>query len=449
MSLRSKLILTHTLVVIMAVSLVSIIANLSLDRYFRSLAETQARDAAGTLAPIFARCYAEEHTWNHALRSCVPRGQLRNQGILGVRRMLIANDKSLVLFDSQDSLLESVLLPQEFEKFSAPIIVDGKRIGIVAVEPNNRNFGPAEQQFLRLMRRTVFLASLGALALALLVSTFFSSGLTRSLRLLTGASYRLAQGDRSAQVPAHQQDEVGELSRAFNTLSSELAHSEHIRRQMVADIAHELRTPLSVMQLELESLEDGVTQFTPDALGSLHEEVDLLNHLIDDLRTLSLADAGQLPLHLESLPVPQIAERIHTRFSGPAREKQITLGLEAAPELPAVRADAARLHQVIGNLMNNALRYTPSGGLITVAIHAAPSEIIFEVRDTGSGFDPVDAAAIFERFYRTDKARTRDTGGSGLGLAIVRGLTQAMGGRVWATSNPAQGSAFFVALPRA
>jgi len=243
--------------------------------------------------------------------------------------------------------------------------------------------------------------------------------------------------------------EVGELSEAFNTMSAELRRSEETRRQMVADIAHELRTPLSVLRLELESIEDGVTQATPAVVGSLNEEVGLLGRLVDDLRTLSLADAGQLSLEIGPVGVDEVIGRVVGRMQAAARAKGIALVSYAPAPGLAVSADPTRLQQVIGNLLNNALRYTPEGGRVEIAARPAAGEIILAVRDSGPGFAADEAAAIFERFYRTDKARARDTGGSGLGLAIVRGLVQAMHGTVWAASQPGAGTIFYVALPAA
>ena len=217
---------------------------------------------------------------------------------------------------------------------------------------------------------------------------------------------------------------------------------------MVADIAHELRTPLSVLQLELESLQDGVTTPTPAVINSLNDEVTLLKRLIDDLRTLSLADTGQLTLQMQSVDINDAVERVTTRLAQAMRLKNLQLQVNLAPNLPHVWADPDRLQQVIGNLLHNAIRYTPHDGTITIGTEQRQHDIMLRVRNTGAGFSPEEAADIFKRFYRTDKARARETGGSGLGLAIVRGLTESMGGKVWAESEQGAGVTFFVALPK-
>jgi signal transduction histidine kinase len=270
--------------------------------------------------------------------------------------------------------------------------------------------------------------------------------------------------------------ELAELATAFNSMAAELERQQQLRRQLVADIAHELRTPLSVLRVQLESLEDGIEQPTPTTLASLSEEVGLLTRLVDDLRLLSLADAGQLSLAIADVDAVAAAERVVRTATTRARQQGVDLraelpmvGSDAGPPL-RVLADPQRLAQVLGNLVENALRYTPTGGVIVVRVRGMgdggwgledqllrpsphpPSPIpciVFEVADTGPGIPADQLSHIFERFYRTDKARARETGGSGLGLAIVQRLVEMQGGRIWASSAVGRGAIFHVALPAA
>jgi signal transduction histidine kinase len=453
MSLRAKLVLTHTAVVVLAIVLVVIVANGVLNRYFAALAADQAREQGQIIAEPLAECYSDNGGWPRRLVRCaVSEGGPGNRALLPLlrgknRRVLVADTANRIFFDSSD-LRGGQRLSKAEQTVAVPIVVAGATVGSVVVVPNVGQFGAAEDRFLKVVRRSVLIAGLGAAVVALLIGSVLAGGVTRPLRALTVAAHQLASGDRSAQVAvASADDEVGELSRAFNTMSNELRRSEDDRRHMVADIAHELRTPLSVLQLELESIEDGITQATPQVVASLNEEVGLLSRLIDDLRTLSLADAGQLSLNPEAIAVSDLLARVVGRMQRAASDKGIRLTADAAPNLPPIQADSSRAQQIIGNLLQNALRYTPSGGQVTVRAAQQGREVVITVQDSGPGFSPAEAAQLFERFYRTDKARARETGGSGLGLAIVRGLVQAMGGRVWATSVPGSGAVFHVALP--
>ncbi len=455
MSLRTKLLLTHTAVVLLAIVLVVLVTNGVITRHFRALAADQAREQAQTIAEPLAECYDQNGGWPARLLRCFAgeggRGgadrPLLNLLRGKTRRVLVADSANRIFFDSADGRSGQRLSPAE-QGLAVPIVAASGTVGRVVVVPNVGQFGAAEDRFLTVVRRSVLIAGLGAAVVALLIGSVLAGGVTRPLRALTSAAHQLASGDRSAQVAVTSaDDEVGELSRAFNTMSSELRRSEEGRRQMVADIAHELRTPLSILQLELESIEDGVSQATPQVVASLNEEVGLLSHLIDDLRTLSLVDAGQLSLNPEAIAVGDLLARVAGRMQLAARDKGITLIADAAPSVPPMQADSSRAQQIIANLLQNALRYTPSGGQVALSAAQSGREVVIIVQDTGPGFSPAEAAQIFERFYRTDKARARETGGSGLGLAIVRSLAHAMGGRVWASSVPGSGATFYLALP--
>jgi signal transduction histidine kinase len=264
-------------------------------------------------------------------------------------------------------------------------------------------------------------------------------------------------------VPLPNDTELAELAVAFNAMAAELARQEDLRRQMVADIAHELRTPLSVLRLQVESIEDGIVAASPEAVGALGGELDLLGRLVDDLRLISLADAGQLPLSIQPVDPAQAIARAAQAAEARARQGGVRLAALPCGPLPAALADPQRLAQILGNLVENAIRYTPAGGSVTLRVtkdegrrmkdekgslilHPS-SFILFEVTDTGPGIPEHEQALIFERFYRADRARARETGGSGLGLAIVQRLVSAQGGQIALESRPGQGATFRVTLP--
>jgi signal transduction histidine kinase len=314
-------------------------------------------------------------------------------------------------------------------------------------------WGALEDRYVRGVSRLLLGASLGAAACAVVIGSLLARGMTRPLQALTTATRQLTlpEGSRWAKppvaLPVTARDEVGELTGAFNLMVAELSRQENLRRRMVGDIAHELRTPLSVLKIELEALEDGVVAPAPAAIVSLKEEVDLLGRLVDDLQLLSLAEAGQLSLAVVSLEPATVLARSAARAVGRAKQRRIDIRVEASPGLSPIHADEQRLAQALDNLIENALRYTPPGGHITLSCRTSDGEIHFVVRDTGPGIPTADLERIFDHFYRTDRARARHTGGTGLGLAIVRSLMAAMGGRVYVQSPPNPGATFVLALP--
>jgi signal transduction histidine kinase len=252
-------------------------------------------------------------------------------------------------------------------------------------------------------------------------------------------------------VETRSQDEIGELAGAFNRMSADLARASQLRRQMTADIAHDLRTPLSLILAHAEALRDGVLPPAPETFTLIHDEATHLSRLVDDLRTLSLADAGELALNRRPSPPAELLERAVAKQMIRAQTHDVGLHTEAAPGLPLVNVDPDRMAQVLGNLLDNALRHTPGGGRVECRVTQteAVRAVTFSVSDSGPGIAPEDLPHVFERLYRSDKSRRRDAPGSGLGLAIARSIIEAHGGRIWAESPPGQGAHFFVQVPGA
>jgi len=267
------------------------------------------------------------------------------------------------------------------------------------------------------------------------------------------AADALAEGDLSARVPEEGGGEFGRFTRSFNRMAEALETADRQRRELLADVAHELRTPLTVIQGNLEGLRDGVYEATPEHLDLVLDETRKLGHLVDDLRLLTLAEAGQLPLDLQVLDLSQFLADVRDAFAVQAGEAGIVLEVDEAGTLPPLVADPQRLGQVLGNLLTNALRHTPTGGEIRLGAdldnaQATPRFVRFWVADTGEGIPAGDLPRIFDRFWRGDPARTRETGaGSGLGLAIAKSLVEAHGGRIWAESQVGQGTMVSCFLP--
>ncbi len=295
----------------------------------------------------------------------------------------------------------------------------------------------------RRVGRAVFLAGFVAVTLSLVLAR----QITRPLTRVRHATQQLAEGNLGIRVPVTSTDEIGKVALAFNQMAAALEQQEQTRRQMVADVAHELRTPLTVMKSNLEAMLDGLIPPDTAELGELYDEVQRLTRLIEELRLLSLADAGQLTLRLEPVDVFDLLEATVTRLT-PLAEAQ---GVQLPPPhraLPlSVQADSDKLQQAIGNLVDNALRHTPPGGRVMVTAVQEQKTAHISVSDTGPGIPPEDLPHLFDRFWRGDKSRSRHSGGSGLGLAIVQQIVMLHGGRITAVSPPGQGATFTISLP--
>ncbi|MBD0676995.1 sensor histidine kinase [Streptomyces sp. CBMA156] len=287
------------------------------------------------------------------------------------------------------------------------------------------------------------------LAITVAITTTVVLRLSRPLNALTRAARRMTDGDLSARVATTGRDEIAGLAAAFNAMAERREQLEELRRTMVGDIAHELRTPLSNIRGWLEAVEDGIVTADGALTSSLLEEALLLQHLIDDLRDLAAADAGELALHRRPVDAGDLLAQVATAHRARAQASGVTLVVEpiAAAAGCEAFADPVRLRQMVGNLVANAVRHTPAGGTVTLRAHLDAEALLVEVADTGTGIAATDLPLVFERFWRADKSRNRQSGGSGLGLAIVRKLAEIHGGDVHAASTPGTGSVFTVRLP--
>ncbi len=305
---------------------------------------------------------------------------------------------------------------------------------------------PREEQFLARINQALFYATLGATAIALFLGVLLARTLTHPLRELTSATRAMAKGELKQQVPVRSRDELGELAAAFNQMSADLARANELRRQMAADIAHDLRTPLSVIKGYTEALHDGVLPPTPDTFQTIHQEAEHLSLLVGDLRTLSLADAGELTLTRQIVHPQELLERIAAAHLPRAQQLGIALQITTQANMPSIHIDPERMAQVLGNLISNALRYTPTGGQISLAATQQGSSVLLTVQDNGVGIAPDELPRIFDRFYRGDEARQANEGESGLGLAIAKSLVELHGGMITVESALGEGTTFTIFL---
>jgi two-component system OmpR family sensor kinase/two-component system sensor histidine kinase BaeS len=477
LSLSLKLTAAFGLVVLVGLAVVYTLANQATASEFRHFMFRGGMMGADELAADLADYYARTGSWRgvEALVRSGPGPGGHGWGMGGMMcgmmapRLIVADSQGMVVADSQDALTGQTLTGRDLAD-GVPILSAGRRVGTLRVESAaTHTFGPLEQEFLGRVNHAVLIAGLLAGGIALLLGALLVRQITAPLGALRTAAERIAAGDLTQRVGVRSDDEIGDLARSFNFMAESLDRAETTRRNLVADIAHELRTPLSVIQGNLEALLDGVYPLTPETVTPIHEETLLLSRLVDDLRELALAEAGQIKLDRQPTDLADLVGRAVQAMQPQAAEKQISLSADLAPGLPLADVDPRRIEQVLRNLLTNALRYTPAGGRVTVSgcrlrpeaqpegLQVAgsnlqpatfqPATLVVQVRDTGPGIAPADLPFVFDRFWRADRSRSRDDGSAGLGLAIARQLVEAHGGRIWAESQPGQGATFSFTLP--
>lgn len=327
------------------------------------------------------------------------------------------------------------------------IIVNNEIVGILLIE-TAPDRSPMEQEFLRRMNGSIFLSAVGAIIIALILGVILSRTITRPILELTKATHEVAGGNLHQQVPIRSRDEIGELAQSFNKMSGDLSRSFNLRKQMTADIAHELRTPLSLIIGHAEGVHDGVLQPNRENFEIIREEAERLEKLVNDLRTLSLADAGELSTEFQPVDINTFLSDIHSHYISLFNQKRISLDLEPAPVILKANLDPNRFAQVLNNILDNALRYTPEDGKVTLKAGGSGNKIEIVIQDSGEGVSPEEAQRLFDRFYRVDESRTRDDGGSGLGLAIARSIVEMHKGRIWAESETGRGLKIVIELPK-
>jgi signal transduction histidine kinase len=287
------------------------------------------------------------------------------------------------------------------------------------------------------------LAGLGAMGFV----WFLSRGMTRPLREMAAAADAMARGDYSRRVTTTSHDEVGRLARAFNEMAAELAETDRVRRDLVANVSHELRTPITALQAALENLIDGVANAEPETLHTMLAQVERLGRLVQQLLDLSRLEAGVVPLDCEQFRVEPLLE--HAVREQRLHQPEIDVAVLVEPNDLTADGDPERVHQVVANLLENAVRFTPSGGTVEVRAHRTPLGVTIEVLDEGPGIPDGDDTRIFERFYRADAARSSTNGGAGLGLAIARWIVDLHGGDIHPERREPHGCRMIVNLPRA
>jgi len=365
---------------------------------------------------------------------------------------LSARTDAVVLTDSAMAVggrlaAEATPTPQATHRI--PIYTNGQQVGTLVVLSQRgtpATSAALSDRFFDRVRLALLVGGVTSLAVAVIFAVFLVDGITRPLRRLTEAARRVAAGDFSHRVDVTSPLEAAEVAGSFNRMAASLENGQRVRRQLLADIVHELRTPLSVIQGTAQGFLDGVIAPDEEHSSVIRNEAALLSKLITDLRDLSLAEAGELQLEKTPSDLGDLTREAVAAAQYRAQEQGIEMQIAVARNLPPCLVDRDRTLQIFGNLLDNALRHTPRGGSITVRVHEpAGGFLAVEVTDSGEGIPPDHLSHIFERFYRVDAARARG-GGTGLGLAIVSQLVRAQGGSVSVESEPGQGSVFRVSF---
>lgn len=444
-SLTLKLTLAFLTIGLIGSLLVSFFVVLGTQRAFNQFVNDRDQP---TIMTDLAQFYQQNGSWTNVgdLLARDAEGAAGSEGWRGPPPLLVSADGQVIVGNSRYTTGSRV--PPAILDRAKPITQDYQVIGwlLMPFEGERRPGSPEADFYNRVIRATTY-SAVGATGIALLLGIVLARTLTHPVRELTAATQAVARGGLGEQVRVRSRDELGILADSFNQMSQDLAHASSLRRQMTADIAHDLRTPLSVILGYTEALRDGKLPCDQDIFDTLHTEAQHLQHLIDDLRTLSLTDAGELPLTRQPVAPQALLERTAAAYRTHAQSRDIALAVGATTNVPAIEVDPERMTQVLGNLLSNALRFTPSGGTITLRAAADTNQVQMIVQDTGTGIAPEDLPHIFERFYRADPARQQGNGSSGLGLAIAKGIVEAHGGTITVRSTSGQGTAFTITLP--
>ena len=448
-SITIKLLLAFLAVGLIGTLFIAIFAWSGTEREFGNLEFERWQEA---LVDELSEYYASTGSWEGISDISIGFNPGGGPGMRGSPRMagpvILLNKNGEVLIPGQGFNVGDKIHQQTFNK-AIPIEVNGEEVGRLIAGREALAVSPAGEEFLGRVNQLLVFGILGAAVAALLLGIILARNLTKPLRELTVATRAVAAGDLEQQVPVRSRDELGQLAEAFNQMNANLARARDMRQQMTADIAHELRTPLSVILAHTEGIADGVLPSSEDTFQVIHDETMRLSTMVEDLRTLSLAETGELGLTPRLVNPVELLKQAIAAHTPRARQRDVSLDLDFESGLPEIEVDPDRIAQVLGNLMDNALRYTPVGGQIGLSARSISNGVELSVQDNGPGVEEEELSHIFNRFYRADKSRHRDDGGSGLGLAIAKSIVERHGGQIRAKSRPGEGMTFIIEFPLA
>ena len=442
-SLRWRLLLSFVLVIAVAVGMAALLASRASSAELERFQDRTQTERSERLNSMLARKYAQSEGWGGV------QVMLEQVGELYSERVIVVNRNGRVVADSRRTIVGRFMAGPVKSDRALVVAGPGGTLGTLLINPEPLPGEPAipsPNSTLPSINRFLVWSGLLAAGVAVILTFFLSRRILAPVESLSRAARALAKGDLSSRVPALSRDEVGELGRTFNLMGEELARTEEVRRSLVADVAHELRTPVSNIRGYIEAIGDGLLNPDKATLESIHEEVTLLTRLIEDLQELTLAESGQLTLHRQPSDMADLVRKAVLAVQPRVEAKGVTINMDVGTTVP-IDADPERVGQVLRNLLNNAANYTSPAGSICVRLYQGEDEIEVSVDDTGTGIAEDELPYVFDRFYRVDKSRARATGGVGLGLTIAKRLVEAHGGRISVRSQAGQGSTFTFTLP--
>jgi two-component system, OmpR family, sensor histidine kinase BaeS len=460
-SLLWKLILAFLLIAVTTAALMALFIRLtSVDRLTRLILDQQRTNLETSLVNYYTAndsWTGVVDKWQELRWQSIPTPQPPpdnhlnnpNQGGHDRRNLFGLTDaQGVVLVSVDQNYPVGSVLPADQLQLGSALMVGDQQVGTLVTTRFLPNLNPEEAMFLERTNQALAFAVVGAMLIALVVGFILARTLIRPLQALTFAAHNIANGQLEQEVKVSTSDEIGQLSQAFNRMSQEVVRVNQIRKQMTADIAHDLRTPLTVIAGYIEAMRDGVLKPSPERLSLIYTEIERLQNLVGDLKMLSQVDAGELPLQCQLIAPKYLIEHAIAPYEYRASQCGITLETSAPDGLPDIRVDEARMMQVFGNLISNALRYTPDGGKILLSAKLKGEKMDLSVQDNGEGIAAAELPLIFDRFHRVDKSRHTEGSETGLGLAIVKALVEAHGGSVQAESEPGVGTTIRILLPK-
>ena len=439
-SLRFRLLLAFTLVILVAVGAIYLFVSQTTQGEVRRYGERSEQARFGRVGFELTHYYREHGSWEGI------QPYVEQWGSLYGHRIMLTDSSGVVVADSEREMLGEQYHPDARGMPLSPPWEESS-MGTCYISPGPRTDFPSPLSLSQAIGHFLLWGALLAIAIAFLFTFFLSRRISSPIKSITLAARQLGQGDLSQRVQSREKGEIGELAESFNAMAENLGRSEQLRRNMIADIAHELRTPLSNLKGYLEAISDGVVKPNSDAIRSLDEEANLLSRLVDDLQELSLAEASELKLDCQMKDISKLVKQAVALRQDQAAAKGISVSADLPKKLPSVNIDSRRIGQVLLNLIDNAISHTPRGSIITIVARQLDNWLEISVKDTGEGIPAADLPNVFERFYRVDKSRARATGGAGLGLAIAKSLVEAHGGRIKVESEEGKGSRFSFTIP--
>ena len=460
--MRLRLFLSFTIIVLVSIASVVVIARRGAASEVRTFMFRGGMSGTEGLVGALEAHYAAQGSWQGVEVLLLDSGPGRGFGMPGMggngmgshgmagmmaQRLRLSDAQGTLIFDSTPNAGSSNLTSDELSS-AISLRARGVVVGYLLPEGGMAFSAGDETRLVSRIGRAALIAGVVAGGASLLLALVLSYRLLQPVRELTRAAEQMGKGDLSQRVPVHGDDELALLGATFNRMAASLQRLEESRQAMTADIAHELRNPLAVQRASLEALQDGIYPLTPENLAPILEQNILLNRLVDDLRTLALADADQLQLEIIPTDFQGLVERVVERFTPQAAAQSVEFHMvKSQLPMPLIPLDPLRVEQILGNLLSNALRHAPSQSQVEITTTHASSAVQLTVRDSGRGIPPDALPRVFERFYRADKSRSRAEGGTGLGLAIARQIAQAHGGNLAADNHPQGGAIFTLTLP--